>query len=1820
MKTKLNQNNKIESIKYLSNIFKSMIEKKNITLFKNIILLLILNYIPFFLSREIRLEKLNYIEEINMKVKSPKDETIIYVLNKKFQISYEIQSNGNSIEYVINNGYILGKGEFNIKLIFDSKVKNCESMFQSCSYIINLDLSNFDTSYCTDMSNMFNGCSKLTSINLNNFKTSSVIKMKNMFNKCSLLRKLDLSSFDTSSVEDMSSMFNECSEIKSIDLGNFKTSSVTTFNSMFNNCFELRLLDLSGFDTSKVTDLNNMFKTCNKLISLDLSNWNTSNVNTMVYTFSACNKLVSLNLIHFDLGNVKGTSNTFFMTNNKLIYYLNAEINNLDEDTFNQWVNQIGPLPSYPNDCFKGSKNKFVIFSGSKPGICILECNYEDYNYEYYSECLKTCPEGTKKSSTNEYLCIDILQCDHFYNYDQTECIDELEDGYYIRDNDNKIIDKCQIKCNKCNFESVQNDSCIECNTEKNYYEIYNEDNKYIDCSNELIEGFYFEDNKYMPCFSHCIKCYGKGDENNNNCSECIFGYKLIGNNCYKECKYFYYFDDKNNYICTDNEQCPENYKLIRNKKKCIDNCANDDKNIYEYSNECYEICPSRYYNYTHTGCIDTIPQGFYCNDTSKKTIDKCDIKCRQCSKESVQKKLCDSCNNDEGYYQKYNDPINIDGYINCYNDIPEGYHLDINNMYMPCYKTCKTCDETGIITNHKCTSCYSNSTFNDSNCYEICQHHYYFDKTKEYHCTEDDNCPNEYNKLIIEKNECVKKCVNEYKYEFDNICYKSCPEGTYYNYEHTSCINQIPLGFYCNNTNEQTIDKCDKKCEKCDLISSNKELCISCNNSDNYYPKENHYKDDYVNCYNKEIDGYYFDNSNKIYKQCYKTCKYCIELGSVETHKCTACYSNSTFNNSNCYEICPFFYYFDETKEYHCTIDDNCPISFPKKIIEKKKCIANCYNDDYFKLEYNNICYNSCPKRTKKKENYDLCEDLSCIYLYNYEQNECLEVLPAGFYVNDTLKKTIDKCNNKCKECSIESNKLNLCILCNTKENYYPKENDMTNENGFVNCYDSLPDGYFFNNSTNSYKSCYKTCKKCNEIGNIYNHKCIECFPTSTLNDSNCYEICNSFHYFDSLNEYHCTQKDECPKGYKLIKEKNKCIDDCEKDDEYKYEYNNKCYQTPVKPKCNNYSLFINKITKECLDECNIFDFFNNICGLRNNNDKNFKDIMIKNIGNEIESGLINYIFKNNYYLGDINDFIIKDNDILYQITSSYNQKHNEYNNISTILFEDCENILKRIYNIEKNQSLIIFKVEYYMNNYLIPIIGYELFHPINNSKLNLKYCDDELININIPVVIDEKHLDKYDPNSDYYLNDCYPYTKNNRADILLKDRQDEYNKNNFAICESNCTFKNYKINSKKSVCFCQIKSEQIEISKIDNQAHLLSNEFKIDEGFFSSLSTLKCYYTLFSSNGLIKNIAFYLSLLIFVFMITLIGYFYKIGYNSLIIRIENLLLEKEKTNKNNSNNISQKEKKNNIFNVRSIKNIKNKDNTLKKQNLKFKQLPVVINKELIGKEDINASDNFSSSNQRSSIKMDMIYSKKTNNININKIKSNDNMNYYDYELNSFSYEFAIKYDKRPYYKYYISLIKTKHPIIFSFLNTKDYNSMIIKIFLFLLSFCIYYFINCLFITKSTIHKIYEEDGNYNIRYFTPFIIYSFIISHFLISVIKYLSLSQRNILDIKNEENIEKAKEKTIEIKKLLAIKYTIFFSISCAFVLFNGYYLSSFGAIYQNTQIILITNVLISFGISFIYPFIINLLPGLFRIYSLKNARRRCLYNFSKFIQVL
>ena len=967
----------------------------------------------------------------------------------------------------------------------------------------------------------------------------------------------------------------------------------------------------------------------------------------------------------------------------------------------------------------------------------------------------------------------------------------------------------------------------------------------------------------------------------------------------------------------------------------------------------------------------------------------------------------------------------------------------------------------------------------------------------------------------------------------------------------------------------------------------------------------------------------------------------------------------------------------------------DNCFIKNKKLIVENEECIDNCQDNSLFKFEYNNICYMQCPQNTHNSSNYEyICEkDLECPNYSNLDNSRCFDTILDGYYLKDTMLKKIDKCHpdcktcdkketidntnckscypnkylkfgncvsicengietdefgneickcplNYCKECNKESYELNLCISC--KEGFYPKFNDKDNILNYINCYKE-PEGYYLYNEE-IYKTCHINCKNCSGEGTPENNNCIECKSNYELiknpkNINNCYQKCNTFYYFDELNNYQCTKDGQCPKKQqKLIPDKKKCIDECKNDDIYRYDYNNTCYKNCPKGTIPQNYICIIPQQENTFQNCSAQDLFiTKSCGSGISSSEN-KDQIIKNIQEDIQNRRIDELLDNITKTKE--DLTIKENDTIYQITTTENQNNNDYKNISSVKLGDCERRLKDIYGISQNISLIMFKIDYYSPGLLIPIVSYEIFHPENKSKLDLNHCKDILVELNIPVSIDEKNLFKHDPNSEYYTDKCFPSSSEDGIDILMNDRINEYSENNLSLCQNNCTFTGYETGTKKALCNCEIKTKINLISEIiEDKNKLSSYNFSSTDDSSSNIVTMKCIYTLFTKDGLKSNIGSYI-LLFSIFEVSVSSIlFYKAGFTLLENDINLIIKEKEK-------NIG---RENNNFNI-----YKYKGKTLRKKKSKTKtnkkrikvNFPPKKKKLRSSKPDANLSKNNEIMSQtklklkdikilfnfqkRKSVKSK---SSKNKNKNENKKEKPEILHsktkpsfFTDYELNNFTYEEALVNDKRTCMQYYLSLIKTKHPIIFSFVPIKDYNVMIIKICLFFLTFCIYYLFNRIFFTNATIHKIYEDGGAYNLSYLFPKIVLSFISAHIFSTILIKIFLSERNIVEIKKEKILDEAKDKVDKVKRNLIIKYIIFFVSGILLLIFIWYYLSSFGAVYQNSQLYLIKNTFISYLIGLIYPFFINIIPSILRIISLNDTNRMSLYKISKYLQIL
>ena len=458
-------------------------------------------------------------------------------------------------------------------------------MFSYCDAIIEMDLSNFQTSSVGDMGNMFCGCSSLKSIDLSNINTARVEVMAEMFKGCISLTTLDLSNFNVRNVKNMGNMFTNCKSLKTLNLNSFYPQSAQYVDNLLKNCESLHSVYFTNFRSANVLNMDDMFLNCKNLEYVNLENYSTNRNKERFYYFPHSKK----NL-------VVCTKDTY-----------------LKQIIERQYCNVV----SCATNWYDYQKK---VINGTNE--CTTDCNSTNYKYEYNSKCYSNCLIGTYN---NNFKCEnwhqDCKECEEGFTTDNSNCItclsstkylylgnflSECPRGYYSDTDLNQKVCKCElIQCYECTRESLKQNLCTICETDDGYYPVYgNSDNPYspyYNCSKPL-EGFYLDEeiSVYKYCYLSCKTCNIDGNEEEHNCIQCKPGYNfemhfIIYKNCYEECPNYNYYDEEEQiWLCTKEEKCPENYdKLIEPKKQCIDHCTKDDMYQYEFKKKCYEICPS---------------------------------------------------------------------------------------------------------------------------------------------------------------------------------------------------------------------------------------------------------------------------------------------------------------------------------------------------------------------------------------------------------------------------------------------------------------------------------------------------------------------------------------------------------------------------------------------------------------------------------------------------------------------------------------------------------------------------------------------------------------------------------------------------------------------------------------------------------------------------------------------------------------------------------------------------------------------------------------------------------------------------------------------------------------------------------------------------------------------------------------------------------------------------------------------------------------------------------------------------------------------------
>ena len=609
--------------------------------------------------------------------------------------------------------------------------------------------------------------------------------------------------------------------------------------------------------------------------------------------------------------------------------------------------------------------------------------------------------------------------------------------------------------------------------------------------------------------------------------------------------------------------------------------------------------------------------------------------------------------------------------------------------------------------------------------------------------------------------------------------------------------------------------------------------------------------------------------------------------------------------------------------------------------------------------------------------------------------------------------------------------------------------------------------------------------------------------------------------------------------------------------------------------------------------DDCNIINHINGTCNMTN-------ITKISNITGEIieqiEKGNLAYLFEKSIISGLPQ--ILNGNNTVYQFTTVISQKNicNTKYSYSSIDFYEFSDIFKRRLK-EFSNDFYLFKVDYFFEDYKIPIIEYNIYDKVGKvfQKINLDSFKDKHIRYYLPVNINQEDEFKYNPTNNYFNDICYSYNADNGKDKIIYERKDEFNKFKMSLCEKDCIYVKYDFNINKVICECKIKTDLKYSDKIIvNEAFYQFTNLKM----LSNIYILKCAKTLFSKDGIKSNIAFYIVMIIILISIFECIYFFLKGYKYFERKIKEII-----------------ELKSIIYEVQFKKKIKPK---------KFPHKMFVFYKvdspknEKIDENNSNSNTNIVKDDKNSINDNHIKYINKNNK---NKVNNKEDFNFYenDHEKNILPYDIALKDDQQSYWDYYFSLIRSKHLFILTFYTFNDYNSRIIKISLFLLIFAIHYFVNAWFLNDSIINKIYKHPKKYSLSISLPIIIFSVIISYVAGYFLKMLSFTENSIIEIKNQRTTQLSKNLKEKILKQIKIKIIIFYSLNFILLVFIWYYLSCFGVAFRNTQYILFWNTLISMLITLIFPFIFFLVLGILRIQSLKNNNEN-IYKISQLLQLL
>ena len=835
----------------------------------------------------------------------------------------------------------------------------------------------------------------------------------------------------------------------------------------------------------------------------------------------------------------------------------------------------------------------------------------------------------------------------------------------------------------------------------------------------------------------------------------------------------------------------------------------------------------------------------------------------------------------------------------------------------------------------------------------------------------------------------------------------------------------------------------------------------------------------------------------------------------------------------------------------------------------------------------------------------------------------------PSTIPTIPTIPQTIPSyiCNlEKCEICNEESYLKNLCIKCNKKNKFYQispfiNYNSFNNSN-YMECYNisTKPSNFYLNKTTEFFEPCYKSCATCNYPGDGNQNNCTTCDvdymkEPENPNSTNCISAC-TYYYYISYGQYKCTILPQCPDQYNLlIREKRKCIDNCIKDSEYKYQYNGECLEKCPEDTIQDEKKHLCKIkdVDSCTESSTSFELYDFL-----------KEGGVEKIA-KIYANEFNYTNKHiSIYKNEVYSIMIY-----------------KYKNCITELglpmpeidFGKCYDNLQNNYKLE-NENLIVMIIDKKNNKTSNPITSYAFYNPRNGERMNSEQIckeDDIIVKENIKSILNDtdsdidsilflagQNIDVFNKSSEFYTSICYHFESPCDKDVALKDRLLAYYPN-ITLCDSGCTSVGVNLTTMTSICKCKFKNlTELEFDIEDNIYKDVVNEVnKILSQV--NLDVMKCYKDLFKYEYFIVNTGGFIMLVfIFIQIIAFANYYLSSSFliKKYIYNVtENYLLYLNKSPLVNTNII------NFNTNIKKEKNEKNDENDNENENTINNKISCPLKKVLTNKLNKNNKVNITNNNKKvnkiqknrtlktqdgsknkflinskhlknqkllfnkhkscSSInlKKEKLLKHSKNAEKTNKSKKNTSFtfdNYLSLELEDMHFHDVAIIDRRLFFDYFCDKLKKKQLILQLFFINSPIKPLAIKILVLILNIEICFVVNAMFINEDYISKIFHSKKKETFTSFITRSIDRFIYTAFAIVVVNYfincLFIEESKIKGVLKREKRDKyrLKYEINIIMKEVKIRFTLFNIITVAISLFSWFYISCFNNIYPHIKI--------------------------------------------------